>query len=193
MGNNTPIDISADSAYSSVYERYKANPDLIELCQFFQYKTANDADSPLSLKLDFLLSDDQKRYLMQRLLNSANASDCDFLFESSLLRNRIKEIRELGLSDNTLVCDKTKGFFKAKQKKNTDLQSPQNIDSLFKHIRNSFAHGRICFKEDYLILEDKVNELTARFVTTIQVLTAWKEIIITYLQEIEESEDELDE
>ena len=191
MGNNTPIDISAESAYSSVYERYKANPELIDLCQFFQYKTANDADSPLSLKLDLRLSDDQKDSLMQRLLDSANAPNCDFLFESSFLKHRIDEIRKLEISDKTLVCDRTKGFF-LKKKKLSDGRNSHNFDDLFRHIRNSFAHGRICFNADFLVFEDKVNELTARFVTTIQVLTSWKEIIITYSQEIEESEGELD-
>lgn len=181
------IDISTESSYFSFLKKYINDYNAIELCEFFQYKTANDADSPLSFKLDKILSDDQKKELFSLLLKEANATNEDFIF-NSLLRNKIEDIRSLNLSDTTLKCDKVKGFFH-QNNPSTTHRSQLEIDSMLKHIRNSFAHGRISFNDAYLILEDKRKELTGRLIITVDVLKKWKLCIESYLNTMNEKEN----
>ncbi len=176
-----PIDISQDSNYTSVFTSEIDKAVLSCLCDFYQYKAANESDSPLSIKIDVLLSNDEKDELYGKLLDVAGLNECDFLF-NSLLRNKIKDIRVMKLSDNTLVCDRIKGFFHQKAPSKSG-KTQHKIDSLLKHIRDSFAHGRIAFANEHLILEDKRNELTARLVITLDVLIKWKNIIEQYCTE----------
>ncbi len=176
-----PVDISKDSNYTSVFTSEIDKDVLSCLCDFYQYKAANASDSPLSIKIDVLLSNAEKDELYSKLLEVANLKEEDFLF-NSLLRNKIKDIRGMNLSDNTLTCDRIKGFFHQKQpSKSGKIQ--HKIDSMLKHIRDSFAHGRISFVNEYLILEDKKNELTSRLVITLDVLIKWKNIIEQYCAE----------
>ena len=143
------------------------------------YKLANTDDSPHSLKIDKELSIDQKDKLWERLLESASAMDEDFIFEP-ILRNKIVRIRELKLSDTTLLCDKVKGFLQHKTSKTES--NPHKIDTLFKRIRDSFAHGRIAQCNEYLILEDKKNELTGRIIITTSILLDWAKIIDDFIK-----------
>ena len=182
MSVEEKVDISIDSGYSSIFERLAAC-DVSDLVDFYQYRTANARDSPLSLQLDNELSDAQKDELFMKLLDVANANETDFIF-SSILRNKIKEIRQLGLSDTTLNCDRVKGFFHQNNPNKREDRSQLRIDALFKHIRNSFAHGRVCFFDDFLILEDKANELTARLIITVDILRQWKLTTLQYINDI---------
>lgn len=176
---NIPVDISKESKYESIYNLNIDPKMLIMLCDFFQYRTANEIDSPLSLKLDSMLSETQKDELYNNLLKSINANECDFLF-NSILRNKIKEIRLMELSDTTLKCDRIKGFFHQKNP-NSNGASQHKIDSLFKRIRDSFAHGRIAFVGSYLILEDKKEQLTGRLIITVDALLKWKNVIDEFM------------
>lgn len=180
MKHEKNIDIFAESAYSSVFTHH----DIVDLVDFYQYKTANSKDSPLSFRLDSILSDMQKDELFRNLLDVANADENDFIF-NSILRNKIEEIRRLGLSDNTLLYDKVKGFFHQNNQNTNGGRSQLKIDSLFKHLRNSFAHGRICFANDFLIFEDKTKELTARLIITVDILKQWKLTILQYIDDID--------
>ena len=182
-----PIDISKDSSCSSIFQSNIDSKILLSLSDFFQYQMANTSDSPLSLKIDSNLSEKQKNELYARLLNSANIVDSDILF-SPILRNKINEIRKMELSDSTLKCDRIKGFFHQKNPSKSGV-SQHKVDALFKHIRDSFAHGRISFVDSFLILEDKVNELTGRLVITTGVLYQWKTVIEDYLLEINRKDD----
>lgn len=178
------VDISRESEYSSIFSNFAFN-DIIDLVDFYQYKTANAKDSPLSLQLDNVLLDAQKDELFAKLIDVAESDENNFIF-NSILRNKIKEIRQLGLSDTTITCDKVKGFFHQNNPNKNNEHSQLKIDSLFKHIRNSFAHGRICFSNGFLIFEDKTkNELTARLVITVDILKRWKSTILQYISEIE--------
>ena len=80
------------------------------------------------------------------------------------------------MSDNTLNCNKVKGFVR-KDKETHEL------DEVLNRIRNSFAHGRIAKSGEYLIFEDKKNELTARIVLTFDVLEKWMNIINAFTEE----------
>lgn len=177
-----PIDISKDSSYASIFQSNIDCKNLLSLSDFFQYQMANSNDSPLSLKIDLNLSENQKDDLYEKLLKSANITDSDILF-SSILRNKINDIRKMKLSDSTLKCDRIKGFFHQKNPSKSGI-SQHKLDSLFKHIRDSFAHGRIAFVGSFLVLEDKVNEFTGRLVITTDVLCQWKTVIEDYLLEI---------
>ena len=177
-----PIDISKDSSYASVFQAGFDSKTILALSDFYQYRIANANDSPLSLKIDLMLSDAQKDELFKGLLSSVGVSDSDILF-SSILRNKINDIRKMELSDNTLKCDRIKGFFHQKNQSKTGI-SQHKIDSMFKHIRNSFAHGRISFNSSFLVLEDKVNELTGRLVITVDALCRWQTLIENFLLEL---------
>lgn len=177
-----PIDISKDSSYTSIFQAEIDYETILLLSDFYQYQTANSNDSPLSLKIDLRLSEAQKDELFKRLLDSAGISESDILF-NSILRNKINDIRKMELSDNTLKCDRIKGFFHQKNKSKSGT-TQHKIDSMFKHIRDSFAHGRIYSEGSFLVLEDKVNEMTGRLVITVNVLCQWKTLIEKFLLEI---------
>lgn len=175
------VDISKESNYCSILLQCKLDNDLVEICDFFQYRTANEHDCPLSFKIDSIFTDAQKDELYNMLLDAADIYKEDFLF-NSLLRNRIKDIRMLELSDSTLKCDRIKGFFH-QNNPSKNGRSQHQIDSVFKHIRNAFAHGRICFNNEYIIMEDKQNELTARLIISLSALRKWKQTIEEYVKE----------
>lgn len=171
---NTPIDISKDSDYISLFQREDVKT-VIELYDFYLYKIANDNDCPMSYGINSSLSWSQKDSLYEELLESASINDSALLFDS-ILRNKIKDIRLMELSDTTLKCDRIKGFFHINS--SGQGKTPQHkIDALFKHIRDSFAHGRIAICNDYLIMEDKTNEMTARLIITLDVLKRWIGVI----------------
>ena len=171
MNKDTSIDISRESYYTSLFQSNFDVNVVHSLFEFYLYKMASSVDSPLSLKLDDSLSCEQKDFLFNQLLIDADINEADILF-SQILRNEIKTIRIMGLSDTTLRCDRIKGFFHQKRSKDNKVQ--HKLDSMFNHIRNSFAHGRISITSEFLILEDKYNELTSRFVVTFDVLQKWK-------------------
>ena len=110
-------------------------------------------------------------------MSKANLDESKLVF-SPILRNNIEEIRKLELSDNTLNCNCVKGFFQINKKSNQ-----HKLDCMFKRIRDSFAHGRIGAVDDYLILEDKTNELTGRFVVTKDILILWMEVVQLYVKD----------
>lgn len=182
MSNNTNVDISADSNYISFFEINRDDKIKKELFVFYLYKIANSSDSPLSLKLDILLDNTQKNLLFDQLLVEANINENDILF-SNILGNEINAIRNMKLSDSTLQCDRIKGFFRQNPPKNNKVQ--HKIDAMFKHIRDSFAHGRIAINASFLILEDKKQQLTGRFIVTFDVLQKWKSKIEEFMLSID--------
>lgn len=185
---NTVVDIDKDSNYlkpSSIFNE----ENLTVLQEFYQYRTANEKDSPLSLKIDTILSDSEKDDLWNKLLLSAKVDDSKFIF-SSLLRNKISDIQNLELSDTTLKCDGIKGFVHINNPPKDPIKSgpaQHKIDTLFKRIRNAFAHGRIAQKDGYIIFEDKLKQMTARIVLTDDVLKNWKNEIEQFLDRREQT------
>ena len=181
-----PVDISRDSSYISLYEKYANNSKMVLMCNFFQYYSANKSDSPISMELDTLLTDEQKDELFSKLIDVAKIKKDDIIF-NSILRNKIKEIREMELSDETLNCDRIKGFIHQNNPpKNGRAQ--HEIDALFKRIRDAFAHGRTAFNGEFLILEDKSKQLTGRLIITEHVLLEWKKTIEQFYQTLKEEE-----
>lgn len=173
--SENPIDISKDSPYLSIFQiSFEDAPKLVE---FYLYRVAEAKDSPLSFKLDVVLNEAQKDELFSLLLSKANLDESKLIF-SLFLRNNIEEIRKLELSDNTLKCNCVKGFFQINKKSNQ-----HKLDCMFKRIRDSFAHGRIGAVDDYLILEDKTNELTGRFVVTKDILLFWMDVVRIYIKD----------
>lgn len=173
------IDISNDSLYTNPLDTPLAED--ISILFFFQYVTANSSDSPLSAHLDEVLSSKEKDELWKSILRIAGASEEDFLF-NSILRNKIEDIRRMKLSDTTIVCDRIKGFMHLKNPPKDGKKAEHRIDALFKRIRDAFAHGRVSYNDEFFILEDKKNELTARIVTTLEVLKQWKDHITTVIE-----------
>lgn len=170
-----PIDLSQDSPYLSIFKiSSEVAPKLVE---FYLYQVAEAKDSPLSFKLDVVLNETQKDELFSLLLSKANVDESKLVF-SPILRNNIEEIRKLELSDNTLKCNCVKGFFQINKKSNQ-----HKLDCMFKRIRDSFAHGRIGVVDNYLILEDKKNELTGRFVVTKNILLLWMDVVRIYIED----------
>lgn len=177
------VDISKDSTYVSIFRIVEDKALIARLFEFYLYSLANTSDSPLSYGASDSLSNEQKDSLLKKLFDSISVSESDMLFDP-ILRNKIKDIRKMNLSDTTLQCDRIKGFFHISSSKSKAGTTKQHkFDSLFKHIRNSFAHGRIAPCRDYMILEDKVNEMTGRLVISIEALDEWISIISDYLDE----------
>ena len=173
-GNTQPIDISQDSNY--VLPKSIQGLEDGELQAYFQYYFANEKDSPLSIKIDSLLSDSEKDVLFSNMLSAINVSLNDFIF-NAFLRNVINDIRTLNLSDTTISCDRIKGFFQINTKNNQ-----HKLDCILKRVRDSFAHGRIATDGTYLILEDKTKELTGRLIITVGALETWKNEIVSYMR-----------
>lgn len=177
--SDTAVDISKESNYTSVFQLDVQSAEFIALIEFYLYRVAISNDSPLSYGIDVSLSDEQKDSLYSNLLSMIGVSEADFMF-SSILRSKIKDIRAMKLSDTTLESDRIKGFFhQSNPGKGKPIQ--HKLDAMLKHIRNSFAHGRVGCIGEYIILEDKVNELTARLIITIDALYKWKKEILSYL------------
>lgn len=174
-----PIDINKDSLYINPLDTPLANDISVQF--FFQYVAANSSDSPLSARLNEILSSEEKDELWKSLLLLAGATEEQFLF-SSILRNKIEEIRKMQLSDTTLVCDRTKGFMHQKSPPKDGKITEHYVDALFKRMRDAFAHGRIAYNGEFFILEDKKNELTARIVISLDVLRQWKEHIESIIE-----------
>lgn len=170
---NQPIDISLESSY--VFPLDTPLSEDISIQFFFQYGTVNAETSPLSVRLDKVLSSVEKDELWNLMLESADATSERFVFDS-ILRNRISLIRSLGLSDTTLVCDHTKGFVHVPQ-------GMHRLDALFKRMRNAFAHGRIGYSDGFFILEDKLNTITGRIIISFDGLKQWKQNIKNYIEE----------
>lgn len=178
MKSTSPIDISKDSDY--VLPKSIEKLENSDLQSYFQYYFARSDISPLSLDIENKLSDSEKDLLYDILIKRIGASSNDFIFGSPL-RSRINDIRKLELSDSTLKIDKTKGFFHVYYNPQSRI-SESKIDSMLKHIRNSFAHGRIAFISDHLIIEDKKNEFSGRLVITIDDLEIWKNEIVSFMK-----------
>lgn len=181
---SSPIDICKESKYTFPNSTSLGNN--INLQAFYQYTTANANQSPLSAKLDEILTDDEKDTLWKQMLIIAKINENKFIFNPRL-RNKICDIRTLGLSDTTLVCDSVKGFIHQNDPSKNEKRSQHKLDALLKRMRDAFAHGRIAISGEYLILEDKKNELTARIIVTTDVLEQWMNIIN---KKIKEKQDE---
>lgn len=159
-----------------MFDKYSNDPNMMRLVDFYQYKSANSDDSQLSLNIDSKLSASEKDELFSQMLSATYANTDDFIFAKPL-HNEINRIRSIGLSDTTLCADRIKGMFSCSKE-------THKLDSCLHHIRDSFAHGRIAFLDNYIIMEDKAKvELTGRLVMTTKALFSWKDIILNYLQE----------
>lgn len=177
MANNKKtvvVDISKGSTYILPNQTPLANN--VEIQPFFQYVAANTSDSPLSAKLDEILTDDEKDDVWSKMLAVSGSDENDFVF-ASILRNRIQDIQALKLSDTTLACDKVKGFVHQNPPAKNGNRSQHKLDALLKRMRDAFAHGRIASVNDYLILEDKREQLTGRIIITVDVLEEWIKIL----------------
>ena len=179
-------DICEESSYSSPIQIF--SEDAADVHEFFQYYAANSDDSPLSMRMDIELTETQKDELWKRMLKSISADDADFLSDS-ILRNHIIDIQQLKLSDTTLVCDRNKGFYHVGHV-TKGVNKKHKTYWFFKRIRDAFAHGRIAVCDDYLILEDKTNELTGRIVVTKDALKSWMNTINEYREVIKRSVEE---
>ena len=71
-------------------------------------------------------------------------------------------------------------------------ESEHKLTSISRHLRNSFAHGRIGAFNDYVLFEDMSiriksdqieKSITARFVLIKDDLMTWKDVIEQYLVE----------
>ena len=79
MANNTqPVDISQESNY--VLPKSIQGLENGELQAYYQYYFANESDSPLSVKVDSILSDAEKDTLLTQMFVAINASPNDFIF-----------------------------------------------------------------------------------------------------------------
>lgn len=168
------VDISKESDYCLPSQTPLAGN--ISIQPFFQYIAANTSDSPLSARLDEILTDADKDDVWQKMLDAVGADDNDFVF-NSILRNKIQDIQALGLSDTTLVCDKVKGFIHQNAPDKNGNNSQHKLDAFLKRVRDAFAHGRVAAFGEYLIFEDKVKQLTGRIIVTVDVLEKWMKIL----------------
>ena len=169
--------ISIDSAYTIPFELWDRDTACM-LFEFYLYNMADSKDSPLSFGLNNLLNEAQKKELLEQLLNAVDADVTSFVC-AKFLNNKMGEIISLELSDQTLTCNRVKGF----------LQSSNDcftFDVLMKRIRDSFAHGRVARSKDqaFLIFEDKTNQLTGRIVLQNNTLVKWRDIIVEYRKEL---------
>lgn len=177
--NGNQDHISKESNYTTIFEFIVPSAEFNSLIEFYLYRMANSSDSPLSYKIDASLTKEQKDTLFSRLLTSIDVSETDFGFDGPFLKNNIGTISKMKLGDKTLEFDRIKGFFH--QNKSNEKPSQHKLDAMFKHIRDSFAHGRVGRMGEYLILEDKKKELTARLIITLDALYTWKREILSYL------------
>ena len=110
-----PIDISQDSNY--VLPKSIHGLENGELQAYYQYYFANENDSPLSIKIDTILSDSEKDTLFNTLCGIISLSTSKLLF-NQILHNPVpySTIQSLKLNDKNLTIDEIKGFFHKKKK-----------------------------------------------------------------------------
>ena len=103
---------------------------------------------------------------------------------------RTKTIKDtlilLGLGNRTIYIEHPRAVLTQKysvnvdEKENMQLKSEESrVKCLFRHIRNSFAHGNTYFFEnDMMLLEDKdKNTITARILMPRKSLLSWIDIV----------------
>lgn len=172
------MSICQEMANKGVFSVY-SDSDASKMLEFFLYYAAPVHTSPLSIDLPNSLSETVKRDLVRDLCKRAGCAESDFIFYS--FRDQSQKIRDLDaacLSDETFVPDRSKGFFCRHVPNNKQKGSPEcEFDCIIKHIRNSFAHGRVTDAGKYAILEDKKNNLTMRLVIEPGVLLDWADEI----------------
>lgn len=169
--------ICTDSSYIIPFELWDGDTACM-LFEFYLYNMADSKDSPLSYGLNTLLTETQKTELLEQLLNAVDADVTSFVC-AKFLNNKMADIISLELSDQTLTCNKVKGFLQSSSDSFT-------FDILMKRIRDSFAHGRIARSKDqaFLIFEDKTNQLTGRIILKNNTLVKWRDIIVEYRKEL---------
>lgn len=88
---------------------------------------------------------------------------------------KANEIDKAQLSDETIVCNRPKGFFWLyTQNKQQGGQSESEFDCLIKHIRNSIVHGRMQQQGEFALLEDKGKKnITMRLIVPQSALLQW--------------------
>lgn len=171
-------------------EREFSNPavifgsDFVSVQTFYQYYLPPRSVCPQSWGLQESLTPLQNDELFDKMMDSIGLPNDDILFSSAyyFINNPdYQKICELELSDLNFTCDRRKGFFQI----NTGTKSRQSehcLSSLSRHIRNSFAHGRIGILGEYITLEDKGNKyITGRIVLRKEDLLTWKRIIELYI------------
>ncbi len=165
MTINRPV---AESGIFSVVSDSAA----LVLIEFFLYYAAPQNISPLSLDLPHVLSDIEKDELLTMLCKEAGCDKDDLCF-ITLRDSKINEVLDLGLSDESFIADRAKGFFWRYVPNGRKSQPENEFDCIVKHIRNSIAHGRVCAVGDFALFEDLKNNLTMRFVVKPQALISW--------------------
>lgn len=173
MSNAKNATIVNESQYELPFDIWDSDK-ACALFEFYLYNMATVDISPLSYDLQHKLNGVQKQELLKRMLDAVNCTTSDFIC-GKFLNNKLKDIVKHKLDDVSFTCDRVKGF----------VQSPDDsfsFDILMKRIRNSFAHGRIArsINHEYLILEDRTNQITARLVLKNNTLMLWRDIIVNY-------------
>ena len=154
-----------------------------DLQMFYQHYFAEKRASGISWGVHESLSEPEKDDLYQRLLYSVGMVDSDFLFDS-LLRSRIKDIRVMGLSDNTLTYNRKKGFSNIyESRSNAASKNQHKITAISNRIRDAFGHGRFSTKNGFVLIEDKRKDITGRIILMPNDLIVWKGEIESFLTE----------
>ena len=174
MAEKTKILIEKDSEYVLPGLIFNTS-ELTELRDFYQFVLPSSSMTPLSFGIDEKLTTTEKDILWNEMILLAGAVEEDFIF-SLFLNNKLQDIAALKLDDNSFVADKVKGFAQCKSP-NSKGADEHKVDCLFKRIRDALAHGRVAVSGEFIIFEDKTNQMTGRIVLTLKILKNWKEFI----------------
>lgn len=182
MPDNSKATINKESQYELPFDIWDSDM-ACTLFEFYLYNMATVDISPLSYDLQLKLNNGQKQYLLQRMLDVVTCTEADFIY-GTFLNNKLEDIVEHKLDDDSFTCDQVKGF----------IQSPNNdfsFDILMKRIRNSFAHERITRSSDhkYMILEDKKEATNSTDCTKKDTLRLWRDIIVNYQNNTRDEKD----
>lgn len=146
------------------------------LLEFFLYYAAPVRLSPLSLDLEHELTSEDKDSLIDDLCVMAKCEKTDLCY-IGLSNAKGVELERLGLSDESFLADRPKGFFWQYKANRKDALPEHEFDCIIKHLRNSMAHGRICSYGKLALFEDKNNDITMRFVVDPNALVSWSSAI----------------
>lgn len=91
----------------------------------------------------------------------------------------------MGLSDSTFIYDKRKGFSQITNA-TKNRSNEHKLTALSRRLRDSFGHGRIGLKEDYVLFEDISDKngkqtITGRIILHRDDLKTWKKVIEQYI------------
>ncbi|MGI6670075.1 MAG: hypothetical protein ACOX58_00575 [Christensenellales bacterium] len=121
---------------------------------------------------------------LEKLLYSYISADFKLLYVRA--KSISDSLKEVGLSGNILCVDHPRGVlmqnFSYSHKENETVKvesSESKVNCLFRHIRNSLAHGNTyLFDNGNILLEDKdKSKITARIIIPIVALHKWMIVV----------------